>query len=514
VRRALLSVSDKTGLIELARGLAALGVELVASGGTARALREAGLAVTDVESLTGSPEMLGGRVKTLHPRVHGGILARRDLPSDQADLERFDLPTLDLVVVNLYPFEETAARPGAGFAEVIEQIDIGGPSMIRSAAKNHAHVGVLVDPADYAAVLEELRRPGCALGEETRRRLALRAFALTARYDAAIHAWLAARAGGGEEGLPERLRIDLPRAAALRYGENPHQRAALYGRFLEIAEPLHGKELSYNNLLDVHAALGLILEFDAAEEAAVAILKHNTPCGVGAAATPVEAWRRAFASDPESPFGGIVVSSRPFDLELARAVDEIFTEVLVAPGFEPAALELVRRKKARRLLRFHPERVPRGELDARRVFGGLLVQEPDLADPDLATSQVATARKPDDAELRALAFAWKVVKHVKSNAVVFAAEGRTLAIGGGATSRVDAILQAAAKAGRVGVDLAGSALASDAFFPFPDGIEAAAGAGGRAVVQPGGSVRDAEVIAAADRLGLAMLLTGVRHFRH
>jgi phosphoribosylaminoimidazolecarboxamide formyltransferase/IMP cyclohydrolase len=514
VRRALLSVSDKRGLVDFARGLAALGVELVASGGTARTLREAGLAPTEVETLTGSPELLGGRVKTLHPRVHGGILARRDLASDLADLERHDLLPIDLVVVNLYPFEATAARPGVGLAEAIEQIDIGGPSLIRSAAKNHAFVGVVVDPADYGAVLAELREPGCALCGETRARLALEAFARTARYDAAIHAWLAARAGGGGEALPARVGLDLPRARALRYGENPHQKAALYGRFLEIAEPLHGKELSYNNLLDAHAALALILEFDPAEGAAVAILKHNTPCGVGSAATPLEAWRRAFAADPDSPFGGVVVCNRAFDLELAREVDRIFTEVLVAPAFEAPARELLERKKARRLLRFHPERIPRGELDARRVFGGLLVQEPDLDDADLAASRVATARKPDDAELRALAFAWKVVKHVKSNAVVFAAEGRTLAIGGGATSRVDAILQAVAKAGRVGVDLAGSALASDAFFPFPDALEAAARAGARAVVQPGGSVRDAEVIAAADRLGLAMLLTGVRHFRH
>ncbi len=514
VRRALLSVSDKTGLVDFARGLSALGIELVASGGTAGTLREAGLAVTDVEALTGSPEMLGGRVKTLHPRVHGGILARRDLASDLADLERHALLPIDLVVVNLYPFEQTAARPGVGLAEAIEQIDIGGPSMIRSAAKNQAFVGVVVDPADYGAVLAELGEPGCALADETRARLALAAFGRTARYDAAIHAWLAARSGAGEEALPARVQLDLPRARALRYGENPHQKAALYGRFLEIAEPLHGKELSYNNLLDVHAALALILEFDPAEGAAVAILKHNTPCGVGAAGAPLEAWRRAFAADPDSPFGGIVVCNRPFDLELAREVDQLFTEVLVAPGFDAPALELLKRKKARRLLRFHPERVPRGELDARRVFGGLLVQEPDLADADLAGSQVATARKPDDAELRALAFAWKVAKHVKSNAVVFAAEGRTLAIGGGATSRVDAILQAVAKAGRVGIDLAGSALASDAFFPFPDGLEAAAGAGARAVVQPGGSLRDAEVIAAADRLGVAMLLTGVRHFRH
>jgi phosphoribosylaminoimidazolecarboxamide formyltransferase/IMP cyclohydrolase len=510
----LLSVSDKTGLVDFARGLAELGVELVASGGTAGALREAGLEVVEVESLTGSPEMLGGRVKTLHPRVHGGLLARRDHAGDRADIESQGLRTIDLVVVNLYPFEATVAKPGVSFEEAIEKIDIGGPSMIRSAAKNHAWVGVVVDPGDYPALLEELRREGGALSDATRRRLALQAFERTAAYDAAIQAWLSAQQHPPEEGLPARLDVGLPRVAELRYGENPHQAAALYGRFLEVAEPLHGKELSFNNLVDVQAALALILEFDADEEASVAILKHNTPCGVGAGATPAEAYRRAFETDPESPFGGIIVSNRPFDLELAEEVDKIFTEVLVAPGFDEEALALLRNKKHRRLLRFHPERIERTELDWKRVFGGVLLQEPDVAAEDLAACQVAGARKPTDSELRTLAFGWKVVKHVKSNAVVFAAEGRTLAIGGGATSRVDAIHQAVAKAGRVGLELAGSVLASDAFFPFPDGLEAAAAAGATAVVQPGGSVRDDEVVAAADRLEVAVVFTGVRHFRH
>jgi phosphoribosylaminoimidazolecarboxamide formyltransferase/IMP cyclohydrolase len=515
VTRALLSVSDKTGLVDLARGLAALGVELVASGGTAQALREAGLAVVEVAALTGSPEMLGGRVKTLHPKVHGGILARRDLPQDAADLERHGIAPIDLVVVNLYPFEATVAKPGTTYAEAVEKIDIGGPSMIRSAAKNHAHVAVLVDPADYARVLDELRREGGCLGEPTRRRLAAQAFARTADYDAAIHAWLQeAGASGVGDPLPAQLRIALPRALTLRYGENPHQRAALYGRSLECVEPLHGKELSYNNLVDVQAALALILDFDPREGAAAAILKHNTPCGVGMGASPLEAYRRAFDTDPESPFGGVVVVNRPFDLALAEAVDEIFTEVLVAPEFSGDALALLRRKKNRRLLRFHPERIERGELEWRRIYGGVLLQEPDVAQEDLGTAQVASARKPSEAERSALAFAWRVVKHVKSNAIVFAAEGRTLAIGGGATSRVDAVLAAREKAARVGNPLAGSVLASDAFFPFPDGVERAAEAGATAIVQPGGSARDAEVIAAADRLGLAMLVTGVRHFRH
>jgi len=516
VGRALLSVSDKTGLVDFARGLAELGIELVASGGTAKALREAGLKVLDVATLTGSPEMLGGRVKTLHPRIHGGVLARRDHEGDRADIEAHELRTIDLVVVNLYPFEATVAKPDVTLEDAIEKIDIGGPSMIRSAAKNQAYVGVVVDPADYDGLLAELRSGQGALADETRQRLALKAFERTAAYDAAIQAYLAAQGGAGEadEALPPRLEVSLPRVAMLRYGENPHQKAALYGRFLEAAEPLHGKALSYNNVVDVQAALALILEFDPEEEPAVAILKHNTPCGVGTGTTPLEAYQRAFETDPESPFGGIIVSSRPFDLPLAQEVDKIFTEVLVAPGFDDDALALLKKKKNRRLLRFLPEKIDRSEFDWKRVFGGVLLQEPDVSVEDLANCRIATARKPSDEELRALAFGWKVVKHAKSNSIVFAAEGRTLAIGGGATSRVDAIHQAVEKARRVGLDLKGSALASDAFFPFPAGLEVAAAAGATAVVQPGGSVRDDEVIAAADRLKVAMVFSGARHFRH
>ncbi len=528
VARALLSVSDKRGLIEFARGLRELGVELVGSGGTAQALRDAGLEVEDVETLTGSPEMLGGRVKTLHPRIHGGILARRDHAGDRADLEMHELPAIDLVVVNLYPFEATVANRDVTLAQAIEKIDIGGPSMIRSAAKNQAFVGVVVDPDDYPAVLAELRTHG-GLDDATRARLARKAFERTARYDAAIHAWLAQasrsepKASEAQEGgearpwgdpFPLHMGIELARSATLRYGENPHQRAALYGRFFDVAEPLHGKELSFNNIVDVQAALALIAEFSHADRTAVAILKHNTPCGVGLGKTPTEAYRRAFATDPESPFGGIIVASRPFDLALASAVDEIFTEVLIAPDFDDEALALLQKKKNRRLLRFHPDRIPTAELDLRRVFGGVLVQEPDGVLEDVAACRVATQRKPTEEELRALAFGWAVVKHVKSNAVVFASAHGTLAIGGGATSRVDAIHQAREKAARVGIDLRGSALASDAFFPFPDGLEVAAAAGATAFVQPGGSVRDEEVIAAADRLGAAMVFTGKRHFRH
>jgi phosphoribosylaminoimidazolecarboxamide formyltransferase/IMP cyclohydrolase len=473
VVRALLSVSDKSGLDEFGRGLAELGVELVASGGTARALRDAGLEVQEVESLTGSPEMLGGRVKTLHPKVHGGILNRRDHEGDRAEVEKHGIGHIDLVVVNLYPFEETVAREGVTRAEAVEQIDIGGPSMIRSAAKNHAFVGVVVDPADYPALLEELRSNDGVLDEATRRALALKAFERTAAYDAAISGFLAAQETSEDDPFPPRLAIGLGRAQSLRYGENPHQRAALYGGFLEIAEKLHGKELSFNNIVDVQAALALILEFDAAESAAVAILKHNTPCGAGVGDSPLAAYDKAFGTDPDSPFGGIIVCNRPFDLELAQRVDEIFTEVLIAPDFTAEALALLQKKKNRRLLRARLDRIQRG-----------------------------------------LCFAWKVVKHVKSNAVVFAGEDRTLAIGGGNTSRVDAVHAACEKAGRVGNALAGSVLASDAFFPFPDGLETAVAAGATAVVQPGGSARDEQVIEAADRLGVAMVLTGARHFRH
>jgi len=516
VTRALLSVSDKTGLVELARGLAKHGVELVASGGTATALRDAGLAVVDVADLTQSPEMLGGRVKTLHPRIHGGLLARRALASDQQDMAANGIRPIDLVVVNLYPFEQTVAKPGVTLEDAIENIDIGGPSMIRSAAKNHAYVGVLTDPSDYAAVLAELDANGGALRDETRRTLAVKAFERTGRYDTAIHAWLSkhlAPAGGEADAFPERLRIDLPRAQSLRYGENPHQGAALYGGFLEAVESLHGKELSFNNVVDAQAALALILDFDPADECTLAILKHNTPCGVGAGATPLAAWQAAFSTDPDSPFGGIIVANRPFDLALARAVDEIFTEVLIAPDFAPDALDFLRKKKNRRLLRYHADRIDRSEPDVRHVFGGLLVQQPDLSHETVG-AQVVTARKPTEDELRALAFGWKVVKHVKSNAVVFTRADRTVAIGGGQTSRVDAVHVAAAKAARVGNALAGTVLASDAFFPFPDGLEAAIATGATACVQPGGSTRDAEVIATADRLGIAMVFTGARHFRH
>ena len=533
VKRALLSVSDKSSLVELAKDLDGLGIELVASGGTASAIRDAGLPVLDVAELTACPEMLGGRVKTLHPKIHGGILARRELAEDQKDLETHGIREIDLVVCNLYPFQATVAQAGVTRPEAVEKIDIGGPSMIRSAAKNHAYVGVVCDPSDYTAVVAELRTHG-GLEAATLRRLALKAFQHTAAYDAAISQWLADNDPEiPAEPFPDSLLISLDRSDLLRYGENPHQQAALYGGFLEIAELLHGKALSYNNLVDAQAALALIVDFmpaagalpaagappataaSAAEgRAVVAILKHNTPCGVGSGETPLAAYENAFATDPDSPFGGIIVSNRPFDLALAEKADEIFTEVLIAPSFEADALALLEKKKNRRLLAFDRERIDPAQLEVRRVFGGLLVQEADPVPDEVLTAELVTEKAPSDEQRRAMEFAWWVVKHVKSNAIVFAAADRTLAIGGGATSRVDAVHAAAAKAARVGLSLEGSVLASDAFFPFADGLEAAVQAGASAVVQPGGSNRDEEVIAAANRLGVPMLLTGKRHFRH
>lgn len=513
IGRALVSVSDKTGVVDFARGLHALGVEILSTGGTATALREAGVPVVSVSDFTGSPEILDGRVKTLHPRIHGGLLGRRDDPTHRAEMAANGIAPIDLVVVNLYPFEATVAKPGCSLEDAIEHIDIGGPSMLRSAAKNHADVAVVVDPADYGAVLAELQAGGGALSAATRQRLARRAFQMTARYDGAIADYLGARETTAEAPFGETIHVALRKAQDLRYGENPHQRAALYGDFLTCVEQLHGKELSYNNIVDINAALWLMREF-LGDPPTVAILKHNTPCGVASADTVVDAYRAAYATDPESPFGGILIANRPWTLELAEVVDELFTEVLIAPAFEDAALALLRRKKNRRLMRWRPEAMTDLTREMRTVVGGMLVQDIDRSIESPAEARVVTRRAPTAAELAAMAFGLKVVKHVKSNAIAFVAPGRTLALGGGATSRVDPVHAARAKAERVGIALNGSVLASDAFFPFPDGVETAAAAGAVAIVQPGGSVRDDEVIAAADRLHLAMVFTGVRHFRH
>jgi len=514
ITRALVSVSDKAGLVEFVKGLRAFNVEILSTGGTAKLLAEAGVPVVAVSDHTGSPEILDGRVKTLHPKIHGGILGRRD---DRHHLEQMNahaIAPIDMVVVNLYPFEATVARPDCRFEDAIENIDIGGPSMVRSAAKNHHDVTVLVDPADYGKVLDEIRRSGGAVSVETNTRLARKAFQTTAHYDGAIADYLGSLDGEQRKPFGETIHIGLQKAQDLRYGENPHQQAALYGDFFRAAEQLHGKELSYNNIVDINAALYLMMEFIDERDAAVAILKHNTPCGVGTAASVLEAYRRAFSTDPDSPFGGIVVSNTTWSLDLAREVDEIFTEVLIAPDFAPEALEFLRKKKNRRLMCWHPEVMRGAQREVRGVFGGLLVQDADRAMEDPRAAKVVTTRRPTAEEYAGLAFGLKVVKHVKSNAIAFVQTHRTLALGGGATSRVDPVHAAREKAARVGVSLRGSVLASDAFFPFPDGVEEAAKAGATAIVQPGGSVRDDEVIAAANRLGLAMVFTGVRHFRH
>ncbi len=526
IQRALLSVSDKTGLVELARGLAGLGVKLISTGGTARALAEAGVLVREVSEFTGFPEMLDGRVKTLHPAIHGAILARRDRPEHLFQLAEQKIAPIDLVIVNLYPFEEAARRPGATFEEVVEQIDIGGPALVRAAAKNHAGVAVLVDPAQYGSVLEELRSSGGHLSPETRLRLAREAFRRTAQYDAAIAAWLrepaAPRAPAAEAPptFPPLLRVEAERLQALRYGENPHQAAAFYRPLggppvgLGAARQLHGPELSYNNLLDLSAALGLLQEF---AEPACVVIKHTNPCGVALGADVVEAFRKARASDPVSIYGGIVGVNRTVEPALVQALSGILLEILFAPDFAPEALEELRRtKKKLRVLQLRCDRAelsPRS-LDLRSVAGGLLVQGPDLADLEPETLKVVTRRQPTEAEWTALRFAWKVAKHVKSNAIVLSRADQVLGVGAGQMSRVDSARIAVMRAREHGHDLKGCAVASDAFFPFRDGLDVAAEAGATAAIQPGGSVRDEEVIAAADEHGMAMVFTGLRHFRH
>ena len=509
IRRALLSVSDKTGLVEFARFLAGRGVELISTGGTAKSLRDAGVAVLELSDYTGFPEMMDGRVKTLHPKVHGGLLQRRDLATHRDQAQKYGIPTIDLVVVNLYPFEQTVAKPDCTTELAIENIDIGGPSMLRSAAKNHEAVTVLVDPADYASVEKEMEKGGDTTAA-TRRRLAAKVFRHTSHYDHLISSYLTRLAE--TDPLQETAGLVRRRAQALRYGENPHQKAALYGNFLESFRQLHGKELSYNNVLDLSAAAGLIAEFREADPT-LAILKHTNPCGVGTAKKLAEAWEKAFATDHQAPFGGILAVNRPLDGETAKAIAEIFSEVILAPSFTPEALQILRAKKNLRLIENH-EKGGAG-WDFRSVRGGgLLVQESDEQGDQEKDWKVVTRRKPTEPEMRAMRFGWKVVRHVKSNAIVYSAEDRTLGIGAGQMSRVDSSRIAVWKAGEAKLSLKGSAVASDAFFPFPDGLEAAAQAGATAAIQPGGSVKDPEVIAAADQLGVAMIFTGRRHFRH
>jgi phosphoribosylaminoimidazolecarboxamide formyltransferase/IMP cyclohydrolase len=516
ISQALLSVSDKTGIAEFAAGLAGLGVRILSTGGTAKLLREKGLAVRDVADLTGFPEMLDGRVKTLHPRVHGGILAVRSDREHQKQIEAHQIEYIDLVAVNLYPFEKTAAKPGIRFEDLIENIDIGGPSMIRSAAKNHEDVTVIVDAADYAVVLAEAQGNGGAVSDQTRARLSRKAFAVTAAYDGAISATLQ-KWEDGQGTLPENLHLNFRKLMDLRYGENPHQKAALYadlatpGHGLAAAKQLQGKELSYNNLLDLEAAWRLAEEF---REPTTAIIKHTNPCGIATAPTLVESYRRALEADPVSAFGSVIAFNRELDAETAEAMAKLFVEAVVAPAYDPEALKRLAIKKNLRLMELPASANDEQGLQLKRIGGGLLVQTPDTVAEAPENWTCVTTRQPTEEEKQALVFAWRVVKHVKSNAIIYARDGAVVAVGAGQMSRVDSVKFAAVKAHELKHSLAGTVLASDAFFPFPDGVEEAAKAGATAVVQPGGSVRDEEVIAAANRLELAMLFTGVRHFRH
>jgi phosphoribosylaminoimidazolecarboxamide formyltransferase/IMP cyclohydrolase len=519
VRRALISVSDKTGVADFARGLARLGVEIVSTGGTAAALREAEIDVIDVAEVTGSPEILDGRVKTLHPRLHAALLAVRDDPEHGATLEAEGVEPIDLVCVNLYPFERTVADPEVSEAEAIENIDIGGPTMIRAAAKNHRYVAVVVKPESYDAVLAELEESGGTITLETRHWLANEAFAFTAGYDAAISRWFGMR----YEEFPSHWVMAHEKFLELSYGENPHQRAALYTEVgarrhvLSGVAKLHGRALSFNNVLDLDAARQLL---DAFDEPAAVIVKHNNPCGSAIGADVGEAYEKAFACDPMSAFGGVVVVNGPVEIELAQRLDQSFVEVLMAPGYDEEALELLRRKPAIRILE-EPESVgyePR-ERDVKRVRGGLLVQDPDRGPEDRDSMTVATKTEPTEAQWTDLLFAWKVCRHVRSNAIVVAKDAATIGIGAGQMSRVDSVRIAIDKARAARGDdaaalLAGSSLASDAFFPFADGPQSAIEAGVAALIEPGGSKRDDEVIAACDDAGVAMAFTGRRHFRH
>ncbi|QPH55740.1 bifunctional phosphoribosylaminoimidazolecarboxamide formyltransferase/IMP cyclohydrolase [Pontivivens ytuae] len=522
LRRALISVSDKTGLVELGQALAARGVELVSTGGTAKALREAGLEVRDVSDLTGFPEMMDGRVKTLHPMVHGGLLALRDDAGHVAAMEAHGIAAIDLLVVNLYPFEETVAA-GADYDTCIENIDIGGPAMIRAAAKNHGDVTVIVDPESYPALLKELGTKDGQTGIGFRKAMAQRAYARTAAYDAAVSGWMAEAVGVD---VPERRSAAGRLAQTLRYGENPHQRAAFYTDGsarpgVATARQVQGKELSYNNINDTDAAVELVAEFGG-EAPACAIIKHANPCGVATGATLAEAYARAFDCDRTSAFGGIIALNRPLDAETAEAITGIFTEVVIAPGADDGAVDIFSKKKNLRLLLTDglPDPAAPGRM-WKQVAGGYLVQDRDAGRIAAADLKVVTKRQPSEAELADLLFAWRVAKHVKSNAIVYAKDGATVGIGAGQMSRVDSSRIAARKsedmAEVLGLDTPlakGAVVASDAFFPFADGLLAAAAAGATAVIQPGGSMRDEEVIAAADEAGLAMVLTGMRHFRH
>ncbi len=526
LKRALISVFDKTGITEFARELAALGIEIVSTGGTARLLRDAGISVRDVAELTGWPEMLGGRVKTLHPKVHGGILFQRGKAEDRKQIDEHGIGPIDLVVVNLYPFSATAAKPGVTADELIENIDIGGPAMVRSASKNFQSVGSCHRSRRLRAYCFGIARKARAKSRDASRARSQSVCANGAlrRRDRYGTRTLVVENGkvsiGKLEKLPQRIHIALERRQSMRYGENPHQAAALYipaGRpaaGLAGAKQLQGKELSYNNLIDLDAAWALARELHGA---GVAIIKHNNPCGAAEQETLHDAYLKALECDPISAFGGVMAFNRPIDAATAEEVVKLFVECIVAPGYDPAALEKFAAKKNLRLLEMPSESVSSnapGELDIKKISGGVLVQEPDIHQLTESDLKVATERAPTDAEIRALLFGWKVCKHVKSNAIVFAREGQTVGVGAGQMSRVDSVKIAVIKAAAAGLSLKGSVVASDAFFPFPDGVEEAGKAGAVAVIQPGGSMRDADVIAAANKLGMAMVFSGVRHFRH
>ncbi len=515
---ALLSVSDKRGLVDFASALVSKhGYKLLSTGGTAKLLAEKGLPVTEVSQHTGFPEIMEGRVKTLHPKIHGGLLCRRDKEEHLAQAAKNDIELIDLVVVNLYPFEETVAKPNVSFEEAIENIDIGGPSMLRSAAKNHESVTVVCDPADYNDVIAafDAGQTEPAKLQALRRKLALKVFQRTGSYDTAIAKYLAAQAEAPDldalSGLPAELTLSWKKAQALRYGENPHQKAALYGTFHEHFEQLQGKELSYNNILDITSATYLIGEF---ERPTVAILKHTNPCGVASADTLEEAWEKAYATDRQAPFGGIIIVNQTLGGELAKTIAEIFTEVIIAPRFSDEALAIFSKKKNLRLM------IAKGGIGAdalqeiRSVVGGVLVQDRDRSQDNVRNFKVVTKREPTPEEWAGMLFGWKVGKHVKSNSIVYVRGEQTLGVGAGQMARVDSSRIAVWKAGEAGLDLKGSVVASEALFPFADGLIAAADAGATAAIQPGGSVRDAEVIAAADERGMAMVFTGVRHFKH
>ena len=521
IQRALISVSNKQGVAELAEALAQLGVEIISTGGTATLLRDKKITVRDVSEMTGFPEMMGGRVKTLHPKVHGGILALRDNAEHVTEMQRQGIVPIDLVVANLYPFEETVESQ-APLDEIIEQIDIGGPSMVRSAAKNHAHVAVVVDPADYGAVLAELREHGGEVSAATRFRLAVKAFGYTARYDAAISNFLSSLDGELKPGRwSQTLTLQFTKLQDLRYGENPQQQAAFYssndyaGPSVATARQIQGKELSFNNILDADAALNAVLEFS---ETAAVVIKHNNPCGAAISQISLaDAFRKARASDPVSIFGGVIGLNRLVDEETAKELQGIFLEIVIAPAFSPeakAVLSANKRLLNLRLLEVAMKPTAGGGYDLRRVQGGLLVQDWDRSSVDVRTCKVATKRQPTSQEYEALDLAWRVCRHVKSNTIVFASPDQVLGVGAGQMSRVDSARIAVLRAQTHGLDLRGSAVASDGFYPFRDGVDEAAKAGATAVIQPGGSIKDDEVIAAADEHGIAMVLTGVRHFRH